>query len=92
MTEKQTFEKAYERLEHILEKMNGEQVSLDDALALYEEADSLILSCQKRLGEAEQKIEILIKNREGELALDPNNAPQTEPFTPERQSTLSRQN
>ncbi|NGX37465.1 MAG: Exodeoxyribonuclease 7 small subunit [Chlamydiae bacterium] len=79
----QTFEKAYERLENILEKMNEEQVSLDDALALYEEADSLIVNCQRRLNEAEQKIEILIKNREE------NQPPQTEEFIPERQSTLN---
>lgn len=75
-----TFEEAYERLEQILEKMNSEQVSLDDALSLYEEADQLILSCQKRLNEAEQKIEILLKNREG--------TPQREPFIPETQSSL----
>ena len=60
---KKSFEAAYERLEEILEKMNTEQVSLDSALSLYEEADSLIGDCQKRLTEAEQKIEILIKNR-----------------------------
>lgn len=75
-----TFEEAYERLEQILEKMNSEQVSLDDALAHYEEADKLILSCQKKLNEAEQKIEVLLKNREGSL--------ETKPFAPEPQSTL----
>lgn len=75
-----TFEKAYERLEEILEKMNGERVSLDDAITLYEEADSLISSCQKRLKEAEEKIEVLLKNREGELSLDENDKPQTKLF------------
>ncbi len=75
-----TFEEAYVRLEEILEKMNSEQVSLDDALTLYEEADQLILSCQKRLSNAEQKIEILLKNRD--------NVPETKAFTPETQSTL----
>ena len=83
-----TFEEAYERLEQILEKMNSEAVSLDDSLALYEEADELIGSCQKRLSEAEQKIEVLLKNREGNLSLDKTGAPETEPFTPEPQSSL----
>lgn len=84
----QTFEEAYERLEEILEKMNSEQVSLDDSLALYEEADTLIAACQKRLNGAEQKIEILLKNREGNLVLNEDASPQTDPFVPEEQSTL----
>lgn len=87
-----TFEEAYERLEKILEKMNGQRVSLDEALKLYEEADTLIASCQKRLSEAEQKIEILLKNREGGLLLDESNSPQKQPFAPSKQSTLSQLN
>ena len=83
MTEKQTFEEAYDRLEQILEKMNAEQVSLDDALSLYEEADQLIGSCQKRLNEAEQKIEMLLKSREGQ-------PPETKEFIPEQQSALNQ--
>lgn len=83
-----TFEDAYQRLEQILEKMNGEQVSLDDALKLYEEADGLIVTCQKRLIEAEQKIEILLKNRDKELVLDEMGKPKTESFAPSQYSTL----
>lgn len=79
---KKTFEAAYERLEEILEKMNTDQVSLDSALALYEEADGLIGDCQKRLNEAEQKIEILIKNREGNVKVDEKGGVQTEAFAP----------
>lgn len=83
-----TFEQAFERLEEILEKMNGGQVSLDEALSMYEEADKLIGTCQKRLNEAEQKIEVLLKNREGNLALDENDEPQAQSFTPAKQSSL----
>lgn len=75
-----TFESAYERLEQILEKMNSEQVALDQALSLYEEADALIGTCQKKLSDAEKKIEILLKNREGSLELDSNQQPETEDF------------
>jgi len=81
---KQTFEEAYERLEAILEKMNGEQVSLDKSLTLYEEADALITSCQKRLAEAEAKIETLLKNREGNLILNEEGSPETASFAPTR--------
>ncbi|NGX39739.1 MAG: Exodeoxyribonuclease 7 small subunit [Chlamydiae bacterium] len=84
----QTFEEAYLRLENILEQMNSEQVSLDDALSYYEEADKLIATCQKRLMEAEQKIETLMKNRDNTLSLGSDGEPQTEPFSPPKQSAL----
>ncbi|HSX03527.1 MAG TPA: exodeoxyribonuclease VII small subunit, partial [Rhabdochlamydiaceae bacterium] len=70
-----SFEEAYERLEQILEKMNGEQVALEESLKLYEEADQLIASCNQKLTTAEQKIEVLMKNRSGEVAVDENGKP-----------------
>jgi exodeoxyribonuclease VII small subunit len=83
-----SFEQAYGRLEEILEKMNSGKISLDESLKLYEEADFLISSCTKRLTDAEQKIEILIKNRNGELVMNGDNTPQTQPFmaTPQESS------
>lgn len=84
MTKKEvSFEKAFERLEEILETMNSGSASLDKSLELYEEADSLIGLCSKRLNAAEQKIEKLIKKRDGELSLSEEGNPQTEPFSPE---------
>ena len=61
------FEKAFARLEEILEMMNSGEVPLDDAIKLYEEADKLIKQCNKRLTSAEQKIEKLVKTRSGEI-------------------------
>ena len=78
--EPKSFEEAYARLEQILEKMNVGNVSLDNSLKLYEEADVLIAACQKRLTEAERKIEVLLKNRSGELVLDEKGIPATQPF------------
>lgn len=86
MTEKKengpSFEKSVERLEEILEKMNSGAIQLEEALKLYEEADTLIASCNKRLNEAERKIEVLVKNRSGEIALDKDGKPEKEPFSP----------
>lgn len=76
------FDSALAKLEHILEKMNSGTVALEEALKLYEEADQLIAACNKRLNEAERKIEILIKNRVGEPALGPDGKPVVEPFNP----------
>ncbi len=82
------FEQAYERLEKILERISSESILLEEALQLYEEADELIQTCQRQLTAAEQKIEILLKNRENTLSLDDAGRPQVEAFTPLKQSTL----
>ncbi len=75
-----SFEAAFARLEEILEKMNSGSISLDESLKLYEEADKLILMCQKRLTDAERKIETLIKNRNGEVTLGPDQKPLMQDF------------
>lgn len=70
-----SFEAAFARLEEILEKLNSGTVSLDDSLKLYEEADKLIAACNKRLIDAERKIEILVKNRNGDLSIGNEDKP-----------------
>ena len=77
-----TFEKAFSRLEEILEKMNSGALALDESIRLYEEADALIHLCNKRLSQAETKIEMLVKNREGDLQLSATGTPITESFAP----------
>jgi exodeoxyribonuclease VII small subunit len=75
-----SFEAAFARLEEILEKLNSGSVSLDDSLKLYEEADKLIADNNKRLIEAERKIEMLVKNRNGELSLGSDDKPMTQDY------------
>ena len=43
-------------LEQIVAKLDQEQVSLDDAIKLYERGITLSQNCQKQLKEAEEKI------------------------------------
>lgn len=87
--EENSFEKAYARLEQILETLNSSQVSLEDSLKLFEEANSLISSCEKKLQNAEKKIEILIKNRDGSITQDAQGI-KTENFSPtSQQQSLS---
>lgn len=69
--------------------MNEGQPSLDEALKLYEEADRLIFFCTHRLNEAERKIEILIKKRDGNIVCDSQGNPQTENFIPSLAETHS---
>lgn len=70
-----SFEAAFARLEEILERLNTSTISLDDSIKLYEEADQLIAICNKRLNDAERKIETLVKNRNGELSLGNDERP-----------------
>jgi exodeoxyribonuclease VII small subunit len=74
-----SFEKAFERLEQILEKMNSGKTPLEESLKLFEEAEKLIGNCSSRLTQAEQKIEQLIKNKT-ELSLGADQTPRTQPF------------
>ena len=74
------FEEALARLEEILEKMNAGSLTLDESVRLYEEADRLIAVCNAKLTEAEQKVELLVKNRAGELVTGADGKPQTTDF------------
>ena len=76
-----SFESSLSRLEVILEKMNTGAVALEDALKLYEEADQLIGSCNKRLNEAMSKVEILIKNRSGDVEISKDGKPSCGPYS-----------
>lgn len=78
-TEK-NFETSIQRLEAILETMNKEALPLEESLKLYEEADRLISFCEKKLNESEQRVEVLIKNRQGEVTVQDNGNPLTEAF------------
>ena len=71
-THELSFEKAFERLEAILETLNSGHPTLENSLKLYEEADKLIVYCHKQLVDAERKIEVLMKNRNGELQMSQN--------------------
>lgn len=73
--EETNFESAFAGLEAILERMNSNTVSLDESLRLFEEADKLITLCSKRLTDAENRVQMLIKTRNGDLALDQDQKP-----------------
>lgn len=83
------FETSFARLEEILERMNSGSISLDESLKLYEEADRLITDCNKRLNDAERKIETLIKNRNGEVLFGPDQKPTTQDIPPSSSSHTS---
>jgi exodeoxyribonuclease VII small subunit len=90
MSKNQSFEEAYQKLEEILEKMSKNDVSLDSALAYYDEADKLLSLCSKKLEEAEKKIEILTKTRDGQIQLNEDNQVVKKDFNPNTDQVLKR--
>lgn len=74
-TNETTFETAVERLEHIVEQMESDQLPLEEMLERYEEGTRLVKLCSEKLTAAQKRIEIVARNAAG--------APQIAEFDPE---------
>jgi exodeoxyribonuclease VII small subunit len=70
MAEKK-FEEAMERLEDIVESLEGGDLSLEDSLKIFEEGVKLIGFCSKKLEEVEQKVTMLVKESDGKYSQQP---------------------
>lgn len=73
------FEKSLIRLEEVVKQLEGTDLSLDEAMKLFEEGVKLSHDCQKQLEEAESKVEILLRRADGKIT--------PEPFEPEDESS-----
>jgi exodeoxyribonuclease VII small subunit len=65
----QTFERALEQLEQIVEQLESGELSLEDSLAAFEAGVGLVKHCNQKLNEVEKKIELLVRDKEGKLQL-----------------------
>lgn len=65
------FEKSFERLEKIVQKLESEELSLDESLKLFEEGIGLSRFCHRRLEEVEKKIETILADAGGDPATEP---------------------
>ncbi len=68
---KPDFERSLARLEEVVRKLESPQLSLDEAMKLFEEGVGLSRECQKQLEEAEGKVEILLKKADGKMVAEP---------------------
>lgn len=64
-TESPSFEDALAQLETIVEAMEAGDVPLADLLAKFEDGNKLLKVCESRLKDAEMKIELLKKQKDG---------------------------
>jgi exodeoxyribonuclease VII small subunit len=67
---KPDFERSLARLEEVVRRLESPQLSLDEAMKLFEEGVGLSKECQKQLEEAEGRVEILLKKADGKLAAE----------------------
>jgi exodeoxyribonuclease VII small subunit len=65
------FERALERLEEIVQKLEQGDLPLEQSLKLFEEGIKLSRICNTRLEEAERKVEILLKDKAGNTIANP---------------------
>ncbi len=65
------FEKNLKRLEEIVAKLEKGELTLEESLKLFEEGIKLARTCEKALTEAERRVEILIRNEEGQMEAKP---------------------
>ena len=68
--EEVTFEDAMKQLESIVETLGGGNLSLEDSLKMFEEGTELCKFCNKKLDEAEYKVEKLMEKEGGELSVE----------------------
>jgi exodeoxyribonuclease VII small subunit len=68
---KPDFERSLARLEEVVRKLESPQLSLDEAMKLFEEGVALSRECQRQLEEAEGKVEILLKKADGKVVAEP---------------------
>ena len=64
------FEKSLERLETIVDEMEGGELALEQMIKHFEEGSKLVTLCSAKLNEVEQKIEKLVK-KDDALASEP---------------------
>ena len=64
------FEEAFKRLEQIVGNLESGDLSLEESMKLFEEGIGLTEACKTRLEDAEQKIQLLLKNSDGKLSLE----------------------
>jgi exodeoxyribonuclease VII small subunit len=64
---KDKFEEALKKLEELVKKMESGDLALEDSLKAFEEGIRLIRFCTGKLDEAERRVEILLKNDQGDL-------------------------
>ena len=60
------FEKAFQQLEKIVQRLESEELPLDESLQLFEEGIRLSRFCNQKLEEVEKKVELILADAKGQ--------------------------
>ena len=66
-----SFEEALAELEQIVRRLEAGQIKLDEALVCYERGSQLKLYCEKKLNEAQQRIDRIVIGSDGAVGAEP---------------------
>jgi exodeoxyribonuclease VII small subunit len=66
-----TFEVCLDRLEKIVQELEHGDQPLERTLELFEEGMKLSANCRRKLEEAENRVEILLKKGDGKITAEP---------------------
>ena len=65
------FEDALAELEQIVRRLEGGQVKLDEAIMSYERGTQLKRHCERKLNEAQQRVDRIVVGPEGAIGAEP---------------------
>ena len=65
------FEASLKKLEEIVKRLEAGSLSLEDSLKVFEEGVKHAAFCSARLDDAERRVEILLKQKDGSLKREP---------------------
>ena len=65
------FEDALTELEQIVRRLEGGQVKLDEAIMSYERGAQLKRHCERKLNEAQQRVDRIVIGPEGAIGAEP---------------------
>jgi len=66
------FEASFSRLEKLVLDLESGDLDLETSMQAFEEGMKLVGQCQKQLGDAELKLQELVKNSQGEWEVNPS--------------------
>ena len=66
-----SFEDALAELEQIVRRLEGGQVKLDEAIECYERGAQLKRHCERKLNEAQQRVDRIVIGPEGAVCAEP---------------------
>lgn len=65
------FETSLKKLEDVVKRLEGGSLSLEESLKAFEEGVKHAAFCSARLEEAERRVDILLKQKDGSLKREP---------------------